>query len=93
MKKKSIKNPKKFKLVEIKWIDSASPANGSWVVITGEQLKEDYIAICYSSGYLIGETKKEYKVCNSYHEINETDINAIGYIAIPKVAIISMKSL
>jgi hypothetical protein len=50
-------------------------------------------SMCYSCGYLVGETDREYKVCSSYGERGEEDITAIGYVAIPKVAVISIRKL
>jgi hypothetical protein len=69
------------------------PSDGGWICVTHDEFKEDYISSCYSCGYLIGETKKEYKICGSYHKRGEDSINTIGLLGIPKVAVVSIKKL
>ncbi len=86
-------NPKNFSTLTVKWIDSATPADGGWQEVDDiEDLKLTTVGV-YTIGYLLHENEHRIVVCNSYFEQDppSTSISCLGLISIPRVSIVALE--
>lgn len=73
-----------FKVVEIKWIDSAA-SDAAWL----DKKKLPVPITIISHGFLVAESNEHICVASSYHNDSDGNMTIGEAIAIPKIAVLS----